>query len=410
MSFIFSLLDSEIVSQCIKKLLNLRKLPIRQHERIKILSYANSISVNSIVATQCNCSYKKVKRWRERAISFFKNFDATNLSNEIIEEALLDVTQDESRSGAPTTFSPEQICEIIAIALENPEDSSRPISFWSAREIAEEACKRGIVESISTSKVGDILRDIDIKPHKSRYWLNPKIDDEDEFRKTLKNICDLYFNAKSLREKNTILVSIDEKTGMQALERNAPDKPVKPGSPAKIEYEYKRHGTQCLTPTFDILTGQIISYQIGATRNEEDFVEHIKETIKTSPHSNWIFVMDQLNTHKSESLVRLFAEENKYKGELGEKGEKGILKTMESREEFLTKKDQKLQIQFTPKHCSWMNQIEIWFGIMHRKSLKRKSFKSIEELVSKVKEFIKYYNDKMAKPFKWTYEGKPLRK
>ena len=213
-----------------------------------------------------------------------------------------------------------------------------------------------------------------------------------------------------LRENNTILVSVDEKTGMQALERNAIDKPMKLGSPAKIEYEYTRHGTQCLTPTFDIHTGQIINYQIGLTRNEEDFVKHIKETIETAPDSNWIFIMDQLNTHKSEGLVRLFAEINKFDGDLGEKGISGILKSMESREEFLTRKNQKLQINYTPKHCSWMNQIEIWFGIMHRKVLKRKSFGSIEQLVVNVKEFIKYYNEHMAKPFKWTYEGKPMRK
>lgn len=377
---------------------------------MKILAEANLFCTNATVADRCNCSYKKVKRWRERASSFFKELKPEDYNPISLQKALLRLTQDKDRSGAPPTFSSQQICMIISIALENPEDSNRPISFWSAREIAEEACKRNIVKSISASKVGDILRTIDIKPHKSRYWLNPNIKDEEAFRKNIKEICDLYINVESLQENNTILVSIDEKTGIQALERNAPDKPIKPSSPAKIEYEYTRHGTQCLTPTFDILTGKILNYQIGATRNEEDFAKHIKETIETSPNSKWIFVMDQLNTHKSEALVKLFAEINEYKGDLGEKGVVGILKSMETREEFLTRENQKLQIKFTPKHCSWMNQIEIWFGIMDRKTLKRKSFGSIEQLVDRIKEFIKYYNMNMAKPFKWTYEGKPLRK
>jgi len=119
-------------------------------------------------------------------------------------------------------------------------------------------------------------------------------------------------------------------------------------------------------------------------------------------------VMDQLNTHKSEGLVRLFAKINGYKGNLGKKGKHGILENQKTRAEFLTKKNQKIRIQFTPKHCSWMNQIEIWFGIFHRKTLRRKSFKSIKELVQRTKDFIEYYNNTMAKPFMWTYKGKPL--
>lgn len=382
---------------------------MRTHRRLKILREANAVSANSIVADMCNCSHKKVKRWRERAVSFFKSFVATDGDEAPFEAALLAVTQDRHRSGAPSFFSPDQICMIVALALESPEGSLRPISFWSTREIAEEAQKRGIVTSISTSKVGEILREIDVRPHKSRYWLNPKIDDEAAFRKAIEEICDVYLNAESLRESNIIVASIDKKTGMKALERIAPDKPVMPGSPAKLEYEYARHGTQCLTPTLDILTGKRISHQIGSTRNESDFVRHMKNTIATSPHSNWIFVMGQLNTHKSEGLVSLFAKENKYKGCLGEKGKEGVLKSMESREEFLTKKGNKPQIQFTPKHCSWMNQIEIWFGVIDRKALKRRSFGTINELIKRVGEFIEYYNSTMAKPFKWTYEGKPLR-
>ena len=316
--------------------------------------------------------------------------------------------ENKPRSGSPPKFTPEQICLIIKIALEKPEDSQRPISCWTGREISEEAIKRNIVENISTSTVSNLLRKIDIRPHKSRYWLNPKINDEANFRKEIKEICDIYENVKKLKEENTIVVSIDEKTGMQATERIAPDKPVIKGHVAKLEFEYKRHGTQCLIPSFDVLTGKILNHYIGFTRTEDDFVEHVKNTVNISPDSNWIMIMDQLNTHKSEGLVRLFAEINGYKGDLGKKRKKGILENQKTRTEFLTKINQKIRIQFTPKHCSWMNQIEIWFGIFHRKTLNRKSFKSIKELVQRTKDFIEYYNNTMAKPFKWTYKGKPL--
>ena len=381
-------------------------IPNYIHKRANILLLINKYTNNSYIARRVGCSYKTVIRWRLRTYNYFFNLpnDITDLSDEL----LLQMLENKPRSGRPVVFTPEQICLVIKIALEAPEDSQRPISYWTAREISEEAIKRNIVDYISSSTVSNLLRKIDIRPHKSRYWLNPKIHDEATFRKEVKEICDIYRDVEKLKEEKTIVVSIDEKTGMQATERIAPDKPVKKGQVAKLEFEYKRHGTQCLIPSFDVLTGKILNYHIGFTRTEDVFVEHIKSTINTSPDSNWIIVMDQLNTHKSEGLVRLFAEVNGYKGDLGKKRKSGILENQKTRTEFLTKKDQKIRIQFTPKHCSWMNQIEIWFGIFHRKTLRRKSFKTIKELVQRTGDFIEYYNSTMAKPFKWTYEGKPL--
>ena len=376
------------------------------YRRAKILLLINTYTNNSYIAGKVGCSYKTVIRWRLRTYELFSNLSED--TSELSDALLIQMLENKPRSGSPPKFTPEQICLIIKIALEKPEDSQRPISCWTGREISEEAIKRNIVENISTSTVSNLLRKIDIRPHKSRYWLNPKINDEANFRKEIKEICDIYENVKKLKEENTIVVSIDEKTGMQATERIAPDKPVIKGHVAKLEFEYKRHGTQCLIPSFDVLTGKILNHYIGFTRTEDDFVEHVKNTVNISPDSNWIMVMDQLYTHKSEGLVRLFAEINGYKGDLGKKRKKGILENQKTRTEFLTKINQKIRIQFTPKHCSWMNQIEIWFGIFHRKTLNRKSFKSIKELVQRTKAFIEYYNNTMAKPFKWTYKGKPL--
>ena len=205
------------------------------------------------------------------------------------------------------------------------------------------------------------------------------------------------------------VVSVDEKTGIQALERAAESKPMRPGKVEKQEPEYIRHGTQCLIGNFKIVTGQMIAPSLGATRNEEDFVSHIKQTLETNPGATWIFVLDQLNTHKSEGLVKLVASECGIdEGALGEKGKSGILESMTSREVFLRDLSHRIRFVYTPKHTSWLNQIEIWFSILVKKLLKRSSFQSVGQMRERISEFIEYFNRTMAKPFKWTYRGRPL--
>jgi transposase len=204
-------------------------------------------------------------------------------------------------------------------------------------------------------------------------------------------------------------MSTDEKTGIQALERAHPDLPMKSGLERRIEYEYIRHGTQCLIANFEVATGQIVAASVGSTRNEEDFAAHIQRTIDSDPHACWIFVSDQLNTHKSESLVRLVANRCGIKEDLGAKGKSGILESMESRAMFLQDPTHRVRFVYTPKHTSWLNQVEIWFSILVRRLLKRSSFKSTKELRNRILAFIDYFNRTMAKPFKWTYAGRPLK-
>jgi hypothetical protein len=230
----------------------------------------------------------------------------------------------------------------------------------------------------------------------------------------VKTICDLYEQAPQLHAQGIHLVSTDEKTGIQALERAAPSKPMQPGVAGQAgrserqEYEYIRHGTQCLTANFEVATGKQIAPSIGATRTEPDFVAHIAQTVATAPADQWIFITDQLNTHQSESLVRWVAKAIGETCELGEKGKSGILKSMSSRAEFLSNPEHRIRFVYTPKHCSWLNQIEMWFSILVRRLLKRASFKSTEELRQRILEFIEYFNRTLAKPFKWTYKGRPL--
>jgi len=211
-----------------------------------------------------------------------------------------------------------------------------------------------------------------------------------------------------LHEQGTHTVSCDEMTGIQALERLHATKPVKPGFVERREFEYVRHGTQTLIANFEVATGKIISPSIGDTRTEMDFAEHIKRTISADPEAEWVFVSDQLNTHKSETLVRFVAEQCNIQSDLGEKGKSGILKSINTRTAFLTSPSHRIRFVYTPKHASWLNQIEIWFGILVRKLLRRASFTSKENLTQRILAFIEYFNDTMAKPFKWTYKGRPL--
>jgi len=183
---------------------------------------------------------------------------------------------------------------------------------------------------------------------------------------------------------------------------------MKAGQVERQDSNYERHGTQCLIANFEVATGKVISPTIGERRTEDDFVNHIENTIKADPNANWIFILDQLNTHRSESLVNLVAEKCGVKEELGIKGKSGILKDMETRAGFLSDRDHRIQFIYTPKHCSWMNQIEVWFSILSQRLLKRLSVKSTEELKSKINDFIDYFNNAMAKVFKWTYKGRPL--
>ena len=221
-------------------------------------------------------------------------------------------------------------------------------------------------------------------------------------------MCKLYHQAEELHELGVHVVSTDEKTGIQALERVHPPLPMKPGWPEAVEFEYERHGTQALIANFEVATGRVICPSVGDSRTEEDFTAHIRATVETDPLGEWIFICDQLNTHKSEGLAKMVAQLCGIEDELGRKGKSGILKSMASRAAFLQDETHRIRFVYTPKHCSWLNQVELWFGILTRRLLKRGSFTSTEELKRRILAFIEFFNKTLAKPFRWTYIGKPL--
>jgi len=403
---------TSILEKILKKITRCYTNPYWLVLRAKIILCAASGDNDTEIAQRLDTTPDTASKWRGRWLNAEPRLlvaEAAGLDEKEFTALVAATLSDAPRLGTPDTFTPEQLVQVTAIACEDPRQSEREITRWTHRELADEVIKRKIVDTISPRHVGRILDEADLKPHLSLYWLNNERDkDPQAFDAAVKRVCNLYAAAFSLRQQGIHLISMDEKTSIQALERKYPTLPMLPGLVARHEFEYIRHGTLALMTNLEVATGHIITPSLGPTRTEEDLVAHVRQTIAADPRAGWVLIVDQLNTHQSEGLVRLVAETCQIEDDLGVKGESGILKSMETRKAFLEDESHRIRFVYTPTHTSWLNQVEIWFSILVRKLLKRASFSSVDDLRQRILRFIDYFNRTMAKPFKWTYAGRPL--
>jgi transposase len=385
----------------------------RLRQRASIIVLAFDGLLNEDIAPRVGLTHRQVGRWRRRwADAWDRLLDIECCETRaVLRRAIESVLTDDPRPGAPAKFTPEQVTRILAVACEPPEKSGRPITHWTAQELTDEVIKRGVVTSISPSQVSRYLREAALRPHKRRSWLNTTEKDPRRFEEQVKAVCATYLAAPEReRTEPTPTVSVDEMTGLQALERIAPSKAMIAGKCQLIEFEYTRHGTLCLIANLVVTTGELLKPTIGPTRTETDFASHIEQTVATDPEGSWVFVVDNLNIHCSESLVKLVAEASDVSRDLGKKGRRGVLKSVASRQAFLSESSHRIRFVYLPKHSSWLNQIEVIFGVIVRKVIRRGSFTSVSDWRTKLLNFIVYFNRVFAKPFRWTYTGRPLMK
>src|SRR5580693_5469061 len=291
---------------------------IVQRARIILLGFNGML--NEEIAAQVGLNRMQVGIWRRR---WWNAWDALCVwectEPHRLREAILDILSDAPRPGAPATFTAFQVSQIVAVACEPPKLSGRPIDHWTLRELRDEAIKRKIVTDISASRIGHFLQQAAVQPHRKKMWLNTTEKDPQKFQAEVENVCRTYLEAPAKAAEGVHTVSVDEATSLQAIERNAPDKPAQPDSVPKQEFEYTRHGTTTLTAGLDVVTGMIVCPTLEATRTEPEFVAHITRTVDTDPDAEWIFVVDRLNTHLSEGLVKFVVERCGLPDALGKK-------------------------------------------------------------------------------------------
>jgi transposase len=291
---------------------------LAQRAAIILLGFTGML--NEEIARKVGLNRIQVGLWRQRwrdAWARLCVWECTQTHR--LREAILDVLSDAPRPGAPATFTAEQVSQIVALACEPPQLSGRPIDHWTLRELRDEALARKIVENISVSQIGRILQRAAVQPHRKKMWLNTTEKEPLKFQAEVETVCRTYLEAPAQAAAGAHTVCVDEMTSLQAIERNAPDKPAEPHSERKQEFEYTRHGTTTLTAGLNVVTGRTICPTLEATRTEPEFVAHIARTVDTDPGAEWIFVVDRLNTHLSESLVRFVAQRCGLPDALGKK-------------------------------------------------------------------------------------------
>ncbi len=299
----------------------------------------------------------------------------------------------------PGAFPPEERLRVVNLATTRTDEHDQPATRWTLDDLAATLVKEAYHQAISRATVWRILEHADLKPHKSVYWLNSH---DPDFHAKAQDICRLYVQAPRLYQQGRLLICCDEKTGMQILGRKYPTQPAQPGRPEKREFEYIRYGTRALITSFAVATGEVV-WDLGPTRTSADFgrhVGHVATHFRQFERFDW--VVDNLNTHWSLEVCEYVAALSDVVFEPRQ------LRTGAQRRAFLTDPAHKHVFHFTPKHGSWLNQVELWFSVLSRRFLRRGDFASAAEFEQRLRVFLDDYNARHAHPYRWTYTGEPL--
>jgi hypothetical protein len=288
---------------------------------------------------------------------------------------------------------------VLSIASSKPADAGCTATRWSLGDIAATIINDAAARKMSYSTIWRILDDADLKPHRSVYWLNSH---DPDFDAKARDICQLYVQTPYFYQQGRLVICCDEKTGMQILQRKHPTRLAVPGKPEKREHEYIRHGARALIASFLVPTGQVV-WNLGKTRTSEDFAAHLANVVDQCPGmQRYDWVVDNLNTHWSLDVCRKVATWS-HVPFVPKDLQRGA-----QRRAFLCDPTHKHVFHFTPKHGSWLNQVELWFAVLARRFLKRGDFASAAEFEDRLRAFLDDYNAHYAHPYRWTYTGQPL--
>ncbi|SRR6266851_3293455 len=320
--------------------------PQRLVLRAKIVLAAADGQANAQIARDLGCSVAVVRTWRGR-------FTVRGIPGLF----------DKRRSGRPETYGPSDRLAVLAVATSVPPDGE---SQWSHAMIAERLRERGL--PISAATAGRVLAEAKVRPHKVRGWLRRA--DDPGFWVRAGQVCRLYLNPPP----GTVLISLDEKTAMQARSRKHPGIPLQPGRDARREFEYVRHGTVSVIAAMNVTTGEVIAERI-ARNDSATFISFLSLLDQSVPPGLDIhLIMDNGSSHTSRATRAWLAAHPR------------------------------ITVTYTPKHASWLNMIEQWFGYLTRKLLRRGDFTSREDPGTRITAFTIRHN-KRARPYKWSYDA-----
>ena len=325
----------------------------RQVVRAQIALMCHAGASTTAIAEAVGVSVQTVSHWRSR------------LARKGVQGL-----QEVPRPGRPRRIGETQRLELLALACEPAELQGRATPTLD--ELVDRAVQRGVVKQISRSHLQRILQAGDLRPHRVRQWLHSP---DPQFRQKVNEICALYRRAP----KGSVVLSIDEKTGIQAIERKHADREPQPGRARRREFEYIRHGTQALIAALDVHSGRVIG-SCSDRRTQADLVAFMEQVALAHPKGRVHIVWDNLNTHRAQAVW----------------------------DEFNARHDQRFVFHFTPLHASWVNQIELLFGIYSRRVLRHASHSSIAQLRERTEAFMAQRNQ-APQPFKWTFAGFELQ-